>query len=76
MKNVRVKVREFTCTSDYDYGIYEGRKCLMCNPQRYVAPWGLTDTWRRESYAIKAAKAMAKKIGIKYDPEIIRQKGC
>ena len=32
--------------------------------------------WERKSYAIKAAKAMAKRIGIKYDPEIIKEYGC
>lgn len=76
MKNVRVKVREFTCTGEYDYGVYEGKKLLLCNPQHYVAPWGLKDTWKRKSYVIKAAKAMAKRIGIKFDPEIIKQHGC
>ena len=76
MKNVRVKVREFTCMDSWDYGIYEGRKRLMDNPQRYVASWGLTDVWSRKSYAIKAAKAMAKRIGIKYDSEIIKRHGC
>ncbi len=76
MKNVRVKIREFTCTGECDYGIYEGKKCLMDNALHHSGSWGLTRQWKRKSYAIKAAKAMAKRIGIKYDPEIVKQHGC
>ncbi len=65
MKNVRVKVVE-NCGGDYWwYSICEGRKQLMINYGYY-----------RKGNAINAAKAMAKRIGIKYDPEIIKQHGC
>lgn len=76
MKNVRIKVREFTCVNCFDYGIYEGKKRLMGNPLRNSGFGGVTDDWYRKSYAVKAAKAMAKRIGIPYDPEIIKQHGC
>ena len=33
-------------------------------------------TWKTKKAATRNAKAMAKRIGIKYDPEIIRQHGC
>ena len=71
MKNVRVKVRHFTCTSICDYGIYEGKKRLMDN----IFKNGYC-SWVRKAYAIRAAKAMAKRIGIPYDPEIIKKHGC
>lgn len=68
MKNVRVKVRLSCATDFYDYGIYEGRKRLMRS--------GDDDWWRTEKAATRNAKAMAKYIGIKFDPEIIKQHGC
>jgi len=67
MKNVRVKVRN-SCTGDYwDFAIYDARnrKCL----QHFA--W-----YSSKSKAVRAAKAMAKRIGIPYDPEIIKQHGC
>jgi len=67
MKNVRVKVTESCSGYWFDIGIYEGRKHLMNNPHI---------SWRTEAAAIRNAKAMAKRIGIKYDPEIIKQHGC
>lgn len=73
---IRVKVREFTCTGECDYGIYKGKKRLMDNRMRHSGSRGLTRIWRRKSYAIRAAKAMAKRIGIEYDPEIIQEHGC
>ena len=74
MKNIRVKVREFTCTGLYDYGIYEGKRLLMRNALRKT---GFRDAvWASKVCAIKAAKAMAKRIGIPFDPEIIKQHGC
>ena len=76
MKNIRVKIREYACTGQCDYGIYEGKKRLMGNDWRHTKRWGLTKLWQRKSYAIKAAKAMAKRIGIKFASEIIREHGC
>ena len=69
MKNVRVKVRYQDCVGSYDFGICVGKKMLMNN-------WGEPYYWRTEKAAIHNAKAMAKRIGIKYDPEIIKQHGC
>lgn len=67
MENVRVKVRE-SCTSVwFDIVICEGKKVLMDNT---------TISWRTAKGAIRNAKAMAKRIGIPFDPEIIKQKGC
>ena len=65
MKNVRVKVVE-SCSGGYWwYSIYEGRKQLICQ-----------DGYSYKANAIKGAKAMAKRIGIPYDPEIMKQHGC
>ena len=63
---VRVKVRASCSGYWFDFGIYEGRKHLML----------INRSWRTEKAAIRNAKAMAKRIGIKYDPEIIKQHGC
>lgn len=66
MKNVRVKVG-LNCNGNYHHvGIFEGKKRLMYGDKE----------WRRKANAIKGAKAMAKRTGIKYDPEIIKQHGC
>lgn len=69
VKNLRIKIIENCFGSAWWYGIFEGRKIIMkfCN-----SPYA----WLTESAAIRNAKAMAKRIGIKYDPEIIKQKGC
>lgn len=67
MKNVRVKVREGCAGIWWDIGIYEGRKKLFENTML---------SWERKYAAIRNAKTMAKRIGIKYDPEIIKQHGC
>lgn len=67
MKNVRIKVRESCSGFTFDYGIYEGKKSLMHNP---IKCWGTSKV------AARNAKAMAKRIGIKYDSEIIQQHGC
>lgn len=64
---IRVKVRRYCVGPRYDFGIFEGRKFLMVN---YI------HSWLQEKAAIRNAKAMAKRIGIPYDPEIIQQKGC
>lgn len=66
MKNVRVKVGLSCNGTDYHIGIFEGRKRLMYGDNQ----------WRIEVAAIRNAKKMAKRIGIKYDPEIIHQHGC
>ena len=66
MKNVRVKVKEDCNGYWWDFGIFEGGKMLMCNSL----------SWRTEKAAIRNAEAMAKRIGIKYDPEIIKLHGC
>lgn len=67
MKNVRVKVRESCSGSWFDISICEGRKVLM---------WNLSKSCRTVKAATRNAKAMAKRIGIKYDPEIVKQHGC
>ena len=66
---VRVKVRYHTCFYEYDYGIYAGGECILVPP-------GQSSFWKTEAAAIRNANAMAKKIGIKYDPEVIKQHGC
>ena len=68
MKNVRVKVRHWTCQKNYDFAIFEGRRLLFFRNSYQC--------WRTPEAAIRNAKAMAKKIGIKYDPEIIKMHGC
>lgn len=73
MKNVRVKVWESCNSSYFTFGIYEGRKKLMFNNS--CSNDG-SNFWYQKSAAIRNAKAMAKRIGIKYDPEIIKQHGC
>ena len=67
MKNVRIRVRESCDGRWFDFGVYEGKKLLLIN---------VGSIWRSKSISIRNAKAMAKRIGIKYDPEIIKQKGC
>ena len=66
MKNVRVKVRESCNGIWFDFCIYKGGKWLA----------DFSDTWVQKKAAIRNAKAMAKRIGIKYDPEIVKQHGC
>ena len=68
MKNVRVKVRENCDSSWWNFGIFEGGKVLMVNS--YIK------CWQTKKAAIRNAKAMAKHIGIPYDPEIVKQDGC
>jgi len=72
MKDVRVKVRLHICEDDYDYGIYKGKKRLMDNVRRKYGTW----TWESKSVAIRAAKAMAERIGIPYSDELIETHGC
>ncbi len=68
MKNVRVKVVHYTYVTEFGFAIFEGKKALFVRPT-----WVM---WKTEEAAIRNAKAMAKRIGIKFDPEIIKQHGC
>jgi hypothetical protein len=68
MKNVRVKVIHYTCGKEYNFAVFEGKKVLLVRPT-----WVY---WQTLEAAIRNAKAMAKRIGIKYDPEIIKAQGC
>ncbi len=64
MKNVRIKVRKNCSCDRWDYAIHDGKKRLSLEyPSWYT----------RKGDAIRAAKAMAKRIGIKFDPEIVKQ---
>ena len=69
MKNVRVKVTKYTCYGGYSIGIYEGKKLLM---RKSGSNW----EWKTVEGAIRNAKAMANRIGIKYDTEIVKLHGC
>jgi len=72
MKNLKVKVIE-GCTGRYFwFGIYEGRKPLMTNTFLNRG----SSSWKRKPAAIRNAKAMAEKIDIPYDTEIIKEHGC
>ena len=72
MKNVRVKVTESCTGRSWRISIYDGKKELMLS-----AGTGTTfGIWERKHAAVRNANAMAKRIGIKFDPEIIKQKGC
>ncbi|KKL03673.1 hypothetical protein LCGC14_2623800 [marine sediment metagenome] len=66
MKNVRIKLREDCSGIWFDFCLYEGRKWLA----------DFQGCWVIKKAAIRNAKAMAKRIGIPYDSEIIKQKGC
>ena len=75
MKNVRVKVAKSCVGESWRYGIYEGKKLLMLNT--YHKSNGYNEVyWWKLSAAIRNAKAMAKRIGIPYSDEIIKQHGC
>lgn len=75
MKNVRVKVAQNCTGESWCLGIYEGKKLLMENTSHRSNGYAETYWWKL-SAAIRNAKAMAKRIGIPYDPEIIKQHGC
>lgn len=66
MKNLRIKVREGCFGDGWEFGIFVGKRLLLVNPEKI---------YRRKSAAIRAAKAMAKRIGIKYDSEITKEHG-
>ena len=71
MKNVRVKVRETCGGRWWGFAIYEGRKLLLHPPDDSRG-----NKYAHKPNAIRFAKAMAKRIGIKFDSEIIKQHGC
>ena len=72
MKNARVKVLKYSCFGGKcTFGICEGRKVLFVYQKRSDS-W----LWETEEAATRNAKAMAKRIGIKFDPEIVKQHGC
>jgi len=70
-KNLRIKVINSCGGRLWWFGICENRKEIMSTPSR-----SRNCSWYRKSSAIRNAKAMAELIGIKYDPEIIKQHGC
>lgn len=64
MKNIRVKVRaSYLVNLWWDYGIFEGNKLLV----------SYEGSWARKYAAIRNAKSFAKRVGIKFDPEIMKQ---
>lgn len=65
MKNVRIRVIQGCNGYLWRHGVCEGRKQLL-----------VSDWYEHKGSAVRGAKAMAKRIGIKYDPEIIKQHGC
>lgn len=67
MKNLRVKVRYHTCLNEYDFAVFEGNERLLLYGSGY---------WKTEKAATRNAKAMAKRIGIPFDSEIVKQHGC
>ena len=69
MENVRIRVRHHTCLEEYDFAIVEGKKKLL-----FVLP--CCGWWVTEKAAVRNAKAMAERIGIPYDPEILKEHGC
>lgn len=71
MNKVRIRVIEDCSGHIWWFGICENRKELMTTPARDRGC-----SWYRKGAAIRNAKAMAKRIGIPYDPEIIKQHGC
>ena len=69
---IRVKVTESCSGCLWWISIYVGKNEVMSS--------GGTDAtlglWQRKHAAIRNAKAMAKRLIIKYDPEIIKQHEC
>ena len=71
---IRIKVTE-SCTGRFwRISIYDDKKEIMSSSDVTGLP--LFGIWERKHAAIRNAKAMAKRLTIKYDSEIIRQKGC
>jgi hypothetical protein len=70
MKNVRIKVRQSCGGLYFDFGIFANKALIMRNNV------GRQTYWERKAAAIRNAKAIAKRIGIKYDPEIVKMHGC
>ena len=72
MKNVRIKVTENCNGNLWWVSIYVGKNEVMSSAGT-DATLGI---WERKHAAIRNAKAMAKRLIIKFDSEIIKQKGC
>lgn len=68
MKNLRIKVKvvENCAGRFWWYIIYINNRPTALR----------SDSSEYKRYVINAAEKMAKRIGIKYDPEIIKQHGC
>ena len=75
MKNVRIKLARNCVAKCWCYGIYDGKKMLMENTPHRSSGYSEVYWWQK-SAAIRNAKAMAKRLGIKYDSEIIKLHGC
>jgi len=67
-KNLRVRVIENCGGFRWWFGICDRRKSLSLMETPTV--------YEKKGNAIRYAKAMAKRIGISYSPEIIKQHGC
>lgn len=65
MKNVRIRVIENCGGNLWWYAICDGKRQLISSL-----------VFIYKANAIRGAKTMAKRIGIKYDPKIIKQHGC
>lgn len=68
MANIRIKVRE-SCYGDwFDMALCDGKELLLCSIVKKY--------WKTKSAATRNAKALAKRIGIKYSDEIHKMHGC
>ena len=65
MKNVRIRVIENCSGNHWWYAICDGKRQLLSS---YASD--------HKGNVIRGAKAISKRIGISYDPEIVKQKGC
>ena len=71
---IRVKVTESCTRRFWRISIYDDKKEIMSSSDAMGLPcFGI---WERKHAAVRNAKAMAKRIGIKFDSEIIKQHGC
>lgn len=66
MKNVRVKVNEYCTGNLWDVGIFNGGRRIIISEESYP----------QKNQAIRRAKSVAKRCGIKYDSEIVKAHGC
>lgn len=65
MKNIRIRVVENCGGTWWWYAICKGKGQLIRG-----------NFYSYKANVVKAAKAISKRIGIKYDPEIIKMHGC